>query len=99
MRAQLRHLIDLAERASVTLQVLPFTASAHVHPISPFTILEFAEAADPAVVYLEHLTGCLLLEGEDEFRRYTVVFDRLRAGALEAGQSADLLAQITADLA
>lgn len=99
MRAQLRHLIDIAERATVTLQVLPFTAPAHVHPISPFTILEFAEPADPAVVYLEHLTGCLFLESEDEFRRYTVVFDRLRAEALEAGQSADLIAQIAADLA
>jgi transcriptional regulator with XRE-family HTH domain len=99
MRAQLSRLIDVAERVTVTLQVLPFTASAHVHPISPFTILEFAEAADPAVVYLEHLTGSLFLESEDEFRHYTVVFNRLRAEALEAGQSVDLIAQIAADLA
>ena len=99
MRAQLSRLIDIAERASVTLQVLPFTASAHVHPISPFTILEFAEAADPAVVYLEHLTGKLFLESEDEVRRYAAVFDRLRAEALDTGQSADLITQIAAGLA
>lgn len=33
--------------------------AAHVQPISPFTILEFPDAADPTVVYLEHLTGNL----------------------------------------
>jgi transcriptional regulator with XRE-family HTH domain len=99
MRTQLRRLIDAAERSTVTLQVLPSTASAHVDPISPFTILDFAEAADPAVVYLEHLTGCLFLEDEDEIRRYTVVFDHLRAEALGTGPSVDLIARQAADLA
>ncbi|HYZ57041.1 MAG TPA: helix-turn-helix transcriptional regulator [Streptosporangiaceae bacterium] len=99
MRAQLSHLIDTAERATVTLQVLPFTTPAHVHPISPFTILEFAEATDPAVVYLEHLTGSLFLESKDEVRRYTVVFDHLCAEALGADQSAGLIAQIANGLA
>jgi len=98
MRAQLRRLIDVAERSSVTLQVLPFTAVAHVHPISPFTILDFPDAADPTVVYLEHLTGSLFLENEEEVRRYTVVFDHLRAEALGTGQSIDLIARVAADL-
>jgi Domain of unknown function (DUF5753)/Domain of unknown function (DUF397) len=43
MRTQLRRLIDMAEHSNVTLQVLPFTAAAHVQPISPFTILEFPD--------------------------------------------------------
>jgi Domain of unknown function (DUF5753) len=47
MRAQLRRLLDLAERSNVTLQVLPFANMAHVHPIGPFTLLEFPAAADP----------------------------------------------------
>jgi transcriptional regulator with XRE-family HTH domain len=99
MRAQLRRLIDVAERSNVTLQVLPFTTAAHVQPISPFTILEFAESADPTVVYLEHLTGSLFLESEDEVRRYTLVFDHLRAEALGTAQSIDLIAQVAADQA
>ncbi len=99
MRAQLRRLIDAAERSNVTLQVLPFTTAAHVQPISPFTILEFPEAADPTVVYLEHLTGSLFLESEEEVRRYTVVFDHLRAEALGTGQSTSLIAQVAQDLA
>jgi transcriptional regulator with XRE-family HTH domain len=99
MRAQLSHLIDVAERPNVTLQVLPSGNAAHVDPVSPFTILDFPEAADPTVVYLEHLTGSLFLESKDEVRRYTAVFDRLRAEALGAGQTAGLMAQIAAGLA
>ncbi len=99
MRAQLRRLTDIAERSGVTLQVLPFTTASHVHPISPFTILEFPDAADPTVVYLEHLTGSLFLETEEEVRRYTVVFDHLRAEALGTAPSVDLIARVAAELA
>jgi transcriptional regulator with XRE-family HTH domain len=99
MRAQLRRLIDVAERSNVTLQVLPFTTAAHVQPISPFTILEFPDSADPTVVYLEHLTGSLFLETAEEIRRYTVVFDHLRAEALGTGPSIDLIARASAGLA
>lgn len=53
--------------------MLPFGTVAHVQPISPFTMLEFADPADPAVVYLEYLTGCLLLEDEDEVRPWAPV--------------------------
>jgi transcriptional regulator with XRE-family HTH domain len=98
MRSQLRRLIDVAERPNVTLQVLPFTTAAHVHPISPFTILEFPDAADPTVVYLEHLTGSLFLEAEEEVSRYTVVFDHLRAEALGTAASIDLIARVAAEL-
>ncbi len=99
MRAQLRRLIDIARRPNVTLQVLPFRDAAHADPVSPFTILDFPAAADPAVVYLEHLTGSLFLESGDEIWRYTVVFDHLRAKALGTAESADLIARLAAGLA
>jgi transcriptional regulator with XRE-family HTH domain len=99
MRAQFRRLAGDAERPNVTLQVLPFTSVAHVHPISPFTMLEFPDAADPAVVYLEHLTGSLIVDDEDDVRRYRAVFDHLRAEALGTGPSADLIARAAAGLA
>ncbi len=99
MRAQLMRLAEVAERPNVTLQVLPFTTAAHVQPISPFTMLEFTDGADPTVVYLEHLTGSLFLDNEDEVRRYRVVFDHLRAEALGTGQTADLIARVAAELA
>jgi len=99
MRAQLLRLADLAARPDLTLQVLPLRAAAHAQPVTPFTMLEFADPADPTVVYLEHLTGSLLLEDEEEVQRYRVVFDHLRAQALGPGPSADLIARTTAGLA
>jgi hypothetical protein len=96
MRAQLLRLADLAARPDLTLQVLPLRAAAHVQPVSPFTMLEFADPADPTVVYLEHLTGGLLLEDEEQIRCYQAVFDHLRAEALGPGPSADLIARTAA---
>lgn len=98
MQAQLHHIAEIAERPNVTLQVLSFINAAHVHPISPFKILEFAERDDPTVVYLEHLTGCLFVEDDVEVRRYRVIFDHLRAEALGTGQSIDLIARLSDEL-
>ncbi len=98
MRAQLRRLADLAARTDLTIQVLPSGTAAQVQAVSPFTMLEFADAADPAVVYLEHLTGGVFVENEDEVRRYRVVFDHLRAEALGTVESADLITRVAAGL-
>jgi len=94
MREQLRALAGVAGRGHVTLQVLPLGAAGHVHPISPFTVLDFADPADPAVVYTEYLTGGLLLDDPADVRAYTVVFDRLRAEALDPGSSLGLITQL-----
>ena len=99
MRAQLLRLADLASRPDLTIQVLPVRAAAQVQPVGPFTVLEFADPADPTVVYLEHLTGSLLLEDEEEVQRYRAMFDHLRAEALGPGPSADLIARTAAGLA
>lgn len=96
MRAQLRKLAEVAGQDPVTLQVLPVGAAAQGYPGSPFTILDFADPADPPVVYSEHLTGSLLLDEPDQVRAYTAVFERLRAEALGPGPSADLIAGLAA---
>ncbi len=92
MRAQLRKLAEVAGRGQVTLQVLPLCAAAHAYPVTPFTILDLADPADPPAVYTEHLTGSLLLDDPAEVRAYTAVFERLRAEALGPGPSLDLIA-------
>jgi hypothetical protein len=43
MRAQLEHLLDLARRPNVKLQVLPYLAGAHPSMTSAFTIMSFTE--------------------------------------------------------
>lgn len=97
-RAQLLHLAELAGRPKIGIQVLPFTTPAHVNPISGFRILDFPDQRDPTIIYIEHLTGALFLERDDEVRRYTVIFDHLRAEALGKNPSVDLIRQIADEM-
>jgi transcriptional regulator with XRE-family HTH domain len=99
MAAQLRHLADLAGRPNIKLQVLPFTAAAHVNPVTGFRILDFPDQRDPTVVYVEHLTGALFLEREEEIRQYATIFDHLRAEALGISQSIQLISRIAEEIA
>lgn len=91
MREQLRRLREACRLPTVTLQVLPFRDGAHPGMLGPFHLLEFPEHTDTRVVYVEYLTGSLYLEKPEEVRRYTVVFDHLRAAALSPSQSAALI--------
>ena len=99
LRAQLLRLAELAARPDFSLQILPLRTAAHAQPAGPFTLLEFADPADPTVVYLEHLTGSLLLDEDEEVQRYRAMFNHLRAAALGPGPSADLIARTAAGLA
>ncbi|MEV5703719.1 helix-turn-helix transcriptional regulator [Actinoallomurus sp. NPDC052274] len=99
MAAQLRHLVGLANHPNIKLQVLPFTAAAHVNPVTGFRILEFPDSRDPTVVYVEHLTGALFLEHEEEISQYATIFDHLRAEALGISQSIQLISRIADEIA
>lgn len=94
MRAQLRWLAEAAERPNVRIQVLPFEAGAHASMMGPFTILGFPETADPDVVYLENAAGDLYVEKQPGVRRYSLVFEDLRADALGHDESAALIARM-----
>lgn len=54
-RAQLRHLIELAERPAIDIQILPFAAGAHLGTEGTFAIL----SAPPE---LHHYLGCVVVE-------------------------------------
>ncbi|MCO5998924.1 helix-turn-helix domain-containing protein [Actinoallomurus rhizosphaericola] len=99
MAAQLRHLADQANRPNIKLQVLPFTAAAHVNPVTGFRILDFPDPRDPTVVYVEHLTGALFLERDEEISQYATIFDHLRAEALGTSQSNHLISRIADEIA
>jgi transcriptional regulator with XRE-family HTH domain len=93
MREQLRHLIECAEQGKTTLQVVPFGAGAHAGTTGPFVILEFPEATDPDVVYVETLAGDIYLEASSDVDRYTLAFARLLAAALHPDDSVRLVQQ------
>jgi transcriptional regulator with XRE-family HTH domain len=94
MREQLRHLADCAGQGKTTLQVVPYRAGAHAGTTGPFTILEFPEPADPAVVYVETLAGDIYLEEPADVNRYSIAFDRLLAAALHPDDSVRLIEQV-----
>src|SRR5919197_823518 len=91
MRAQLHHLIDASEHPHVTLQVVPFGAGAHAGMEGPFLILGFPEQADPDVVYVENTTTGSYLEDPSDVYRYTLMFDHLRASALNTSETLRLV--------
>jgi len=98
LRAQLEHLIAMNELPHITIQVLPLSSDAHAMPVGSFSILAFPEPADPDVVYLEYLGGCLYLEREEEVSRYVLAFDHLRVDALGATRSMELIRQAAREL-
>jgi hypothetical protein len=98
MRAQLKHLLEAAERSNVTIQVIPFQVGGHAAAGGPFSILRFAEPDLPDVVYLEQLTSALYLDKRETVGHYLAVMERLCLEAAPAGASAKVVHAILRDL-
>lgn len=82
MREQLEHLTDLGAQPHITLQVLPHDVGAHPGVSGQFALLEFADATDVSVVYLERFTSDLYLEKRSDVRLYSDMYAHLQAQAL-----------------
>jgi hypothetical protein len=94
MRKQYMKLLELAERHNVTLQVLPLAKGAHPATTGTFALLEFREAYDPEVVYLEEMSSSLYVENDHEIYLYSLAFDHLRAVALDPEESSLIIARL-----
>jgi hypothetical protein len=84
MREQLDRLVQLSHLPHVTVQVLPFDAGAHPGLSGQFAVLEFTDATDATVVYLEGVNSDLYLEKDTDVQAYSVMYEHLRAQALSA---------------
>ncbi|SHI46290.1 helix-turn-helix domain-containing protein [Streptomyces sp. 3214.6] len=94
MAHQLGRLVEAARLPQVRLQVLPFSAGAHIGLTGPFVIFSFSRTSDLDVVVLDHLTSSLYLERKEDLQAYTEAFNALRAHALSPGDSSDYIAAI-----
>ncbi|WP_433325956.1 helix-turn-helix domain-containing protein [Spirillospora sp. CA-294931] len=92
MRGQVQHLIHLAERRSVTLQIVPTARGAYAGLPGAFTILGFDHGSD--VAYVEGHLGGQLVERGDVVRAYALRFDVIRGAALPTDESLKLLHKI-----
>jgi hypothetical protein len=77
MRAQIEHLMRMAELPNVAIQVIPIYSGAHAAAGDPFTILGFREPDLPTIVYLEQLTSAFYLDKVEDVQHYLRVMDRL----------------------
>ncbi|KOX03638.1 XRE family transcriptional regulator [Streptomyces sp. NRRL B-3648] len=94
MREQLEHLIEMSQLPHVTVQVLPFEVGAHPGLNGQYAILEFADAADSSVVYLEGVTSDLYLEKAQDVQKYAVMYEHLRAQSLNVEASRQFIADM-----
>ncbi|MFJ8001415.1 helix-turn-helix domain-containing protein [Streptomyces sp. NPDC096310] len=99
MREQLEHLLEQSQLPHVTVQVLPFDMGAHPGITGHYAILEFPDASDSSVVYIEGVTSDLYLEKANDVQRYSVMYEHLRAQALNADQTRQYIAEIAKDYA
>jgi len=97
MRAQYRHLVEVAELPHVTLQVIPFAKGAHAGESGSFTVLRFEEPDLPDVVYLEQLTNAFYLEQRADVERYLEVVDEISGAALTPDETTRLIEQAARD--
>jgi uncharacterized protein DUF5753 len=91
MAAQLRALAEISRLPHITIQVIPFVVGAHAGMPGSFVVMDFPDAADPALVYLDSMAGDLFLERDADVRRYGVTFEHLQAAALNPADSKRLV--------
>ncbi|MCO6008333.1 helix-turn-helix domain-containing protein [Actinoallomurus purpureus] len=94
MRAQLRHLIEVAELPDVTIEVMPFSAGGHAAAGGPITLLRFPEDDIPDVVYLEQLTNAVYATKTADVDHYWHVLNRVVIEAEPPNASVKILHRI-----
>ncbi|MFJ5266323.1 helix-turn-helix domain-containing protein [Streptomyces sp. NPDC088387] len=99
MIEQLEHLLEMSQLPHVTVQVIPFSMGAHPGVSGQYAILEFPDAADSSVVYIEGVTSDLYLEKPQDVGKYSVMYEHLRAQALNVEQTREFISNTAKDYA
>lgn len=99
MIEQLEQLVEVSQLPHVTVQVMPFDMGAHPGVSGQYAILEFPDASDSSVVYIEGVTSDLYLEKSNDVQRYSVMYEHLRAQALNVDQTRQFISDIAKEYA
>jgi transcriptional regulator with XRE-family HTH domain len=97
MREQLEHLLGLCDQPGFTLQVTPFLTGGYTAPGS-FSILRFAAAELPDVVYIEQLTSAMYLDKRSDVARYTDALDKLSSISATPDESVQIIRALLEDM-
>ncbi len=96
MKGQIAHLVELAQRPNITIQIVPDGRGAYIGLLGSITLLSFDEGPD--VAYAEGQIGGQLVEEITAVADCTVRFDLIRASALPQEDSLELLEAILESL-
>ncbi|MEW2132007.1 helix-turn-helix transcriptional regulator [Streptomyces sp. NPDC005435] len=77
MREQIDRLIEISELDHVSVDIVPFTAGAHVGACAPFTYFRFEEPELPDIVYSEILSGAMYLDQRAEVVAHLEAHNRM----------------------
>lgn len=98
MGEQLRHLVTVGERPTVTVQVIAFEYGVHPGGNSNFILVDTGNGL-PDLVYVEGLRGKVEFTDDDETQRYRAAWSTLTAIALNPRQSRERIEQYLERLA
>jgi hypothetical protein len=90
MRAQRQHLLIMAQRPNITIQIIPNAEGTTCAFGRAFAVL-VPRNRNSTVVYFEDVDTARYVRDRDEVSRYMLIFDHLRASALNDRQSTDLI--------
>lgn len=93
MRGQLEYLLEAGTLANVRILVIPFD-NGYPGGLTDFSVLKFQEPEYPDIVYIEQMSGSLIIEDESQVFRYTSAFEKISENALDEAGSRDLIARI-----
>lgn len=98
-REQIDHLIFMARKRHITLQIRRRAATTRELSHS-FSLLrfDFQRSRRPDLVYIEHLTNAIYMDNPREVEPYAALFDRLGVAALSPADSIDYLKQLSRNL-
>lgn len=94
MRVQLQRLVEAVAEPHITLQIIPFSSGAHAGMPGAFVLIDFSDPMDTDLIYIDSMAGDLFLESDADIKRYTSIFDNLRAVALSPDDSATTIAEL-----
>ncbi|MFE7118979.1 helix-turn-helix domain-containing protein [Streptomyces sp. NPDC057654] len=98
MRAQIDHLLEVAERPNVRLQIMPFAAGPHRGAFGPFHLFRCRLREQPDVIYTEGLTGAGYLDDRPDVAAYIEALDHMAVQAASFEQSRTILKDLREEL-
>ncbi|MGV9336510.1 helix-turn-helix domain-containing protein [Nocardia sp. NPDC003726] len=98
-REELEHLLEMAERPNIRIQVLPYSAGKLAPVANSFSILSFPEPELPNIVYTEQLTSAIYVDRPGDVESYETAMKRMVADALPTSESVQYLKQLLASAA